>query len=170
MHHRIVRLVLFSLAVGLLVASCGASATVAGGGPSTTGESAPDSDTAPIAGGVLQVRLEEVQGIFTEGFEVGLRFEDSDGNTLGTVQWTDWVAGSNPESPEAYYTSVYEQPVPAGTVVVMASSNIGIGPAPEKPDVNGDLRCGLEVEVPAGGTSLVEVSFDGTADCLSQVS
>src|SRR3546814_9902408 len=40
--------------------------------------------------------------------------------------------------------------------------------SPEVPDVAGDLRCRLGIDVPAGGEVAVEVSFDGGDDCLRQ--
>src|SRR3546814_21053167 len=60
-----------------------------------------------------------------------------------------------------YYDSVLRQKVPAGPVVVLATVNVGTGPAPEVPDVAGDLRCRPGIEVPAGGEGAVEGSFDG---------
>src|SRR3546814_8175087 len=67
-----------------------------------------------------------------------------------------------------YYDSVLRQKVPAGPVVVPATVNVGTGPAPEVPDVAGDLRCRLGIDVPAGGGVAVEVSFAGGGDCLRQ--
>src|SRR3546814_11226 len=40
--------------------------------------------------------------------------------------------------------------------------------SPEVPDVAGDLRCRLGIDVPAGGEVAVEVSFDGGDDCRRQ--
>ena len=54
----------------------------------------------------------------------------------------------------------------AGDVVVLATVNIGAA-RPEVLDVDGDLRCRLDLDVPEGGT--VEVSFDGTDTCVCQI-
>src|SRR3546814_5762138 len=67
-----------------------------------------------------------------------------------------------------YYDSVLRQKVPAGPVVVLATVNVGTGPAPEVPDLAGDLPCRLGIDVQAGGEVAVEVNLDGGADCLRQ--
>jgi hypothetical protein len=64
---------------------------------------------------------------------------------------------------------VLEQDVPAGTVVVLASANVGAGPPPEVPDLAGDLRCRLEVDVTESGRVDVEVTFGDPDDCLRQL-
>ena len=50
----------------------------------------------------------------------------------------------------AFYDSVLSQPVPAGTVRVEAEVNIGMGPAPEVPDLDGELPCEVVMEVGPG--------------------
>lgn len=129
----------------------------------TTGPSAAAST------GTLQVRLAPVEGIFIEGFEVGLRFETSDGEVLYSGLWTEYVRSLDDDSIEAYYESVLTQAVPAGDVVVLATANVGIGPGPVIPDPDGVLDCRVVVSVPAGGETTVEVSFTGDRDCLAQV-
>jgi hypothetical protein len=126
-----------------------------------------DSATTESADrGTVAVHIQELDGVFVEGFEVGLRFETPDGEVIASTLWSDFVESLDSESIEAYYDSVLEQDVPAGTVVVLASANVGIGPPPEVPDLDGDLRCRLEVEVPAEARVDVEVTFDDPADCL----
>ena len=123
-----------------------------------------DGDAAT---GTVAVHLEEVEGVFMEGFEVGLRFETPDGEVLGSTLWSDFVQSQSDEpTMEDHYTSVFEQEVPAGEIVVLAEANVGIGPPPEVPDLDGDLRCRLVVDVPDGATVDVEVTFSGDADCL----
>ena len=116
----------------------------------------------------MAVRLEPVDGMFIEGFEVGLRFEDADGAVLDTVLWSDFVSSQDGAAAQDYYGSVLEQSVPAGPVVVLAAVNIGIGPPPETPDLDGELRCRLELEVPEGETVEVEVLF-ADEDCLRAI-
>jgi hypothetical protein len=135
--------------------------TACGGG--TDAVTAGDQDSGS---GVIAVQLEELDGVFVEGFEVGLRFETSDGTVIGSTLWSDFVASTTDASLEAYYGSVLEQDVPAGTVVVLASANVGIGPPPEIPDLDGPLRCRLEVVVPEDGRIDVEVTFDDPDACL----
>lgn len=118
------------------------------------------------ATGTVAVHIEEVAGPFIEGFEVGLRFETADGEVLDTVLWSDFVASQDSDSLDAFYDSVLEQEVPAGEVVVLATANVGIGPPPEVPDLDGDLDCRLPVDVLAGGRVDVEVTFSGDGDCL----
>ncbi len=147
----------FKLALlsSVLLAACG------GGEPTSTQDDGVGGNT-----GTITVRIEEVGGIFVEGFEVGLRFETGDGEVIATTLWSDFV-NSQPDGD--FYTSVLEQPVPAGDVVVLASANVGIGPPPEVPDVDGDLRCRLPVTVTVGGTAAIEVTFDDPDNCLRLV-
>lgn len=116
--------------------------------------------------GVIAVQLEDLDGVFVEGFEVGLRFETPDGEVIGSTLWSDFVASMPDASLDAFYDSVLEQDVPAGSVVVLASANVGIGPPPEIPDLDGPLRCRLEVVVPQDGRVDIEVTFDDPDACL----
>ncbi len=126
-----------------------------------------DSGSTESGGqGTVAVHIQEMDGVFVEGFEVGLRFEQIDGEVIASTLWSDFVESLGSESKDAYYDSVLEQTVPAGTVVVLASANVGIGPPPEVPDLAGDLRCRLKVEVPAEGRVDIEVTFDDAANCL----
>ena len=69
--------------------------------------------------GTITVQLEPTQGIFVEGFAVGLRFTDADGEEVKAITWDDVVAELDPASnPNIYYEAVYEQEVPAGTITV----------------------------------------------------
>lgn len=128
--------------------------------------SAGTATPAPTDDGTVSVRLTDVEGFFTEGFEIGLRFETPDGEVIDSVLWSDFVAGQGEPDIDAYYTSVLDQAVPAGEVVVLASVNVGIGPPPEVPDLDGEMRCRLTVDVPAAGTVEVVVTFSGDNDCL----
>jgi hypothetical protein len=65
------------------------------------------------------------------------------------------------------FQSVLTQQVPAGSVVVLATFNIGQGPAPIAPDVFDELRCRLEVDVASGETTQVEIGFDSCPRRLS---
>jgi hypothetical protein len=144
--------------------------TTTGGEPDDTsapGESSTSTGaTAGEGSGVVAVQLEEVGGFFVEGFEIGLRFETAGGDVIGSTLWSDYVQSLGAQDIEAYYDTVMEQVVPAGELVVLATVNVGIGPAPEVPDLDGDLDCRLGVEMPDGGRVEVEVSFGGGGDCL----
>ncbi len=153
-----------TLAASLLLGACAATATT------TTDEGSEEPmPTEPEATGTIAVQLEKLDGVLIEGFEAGLRFETLDGTTIAAVLWSDFVAAQGNPTLEDFYDSVLEQTVPAGQVVVLASLNVGIGPAPEVPDINGDLRCKLVVDVPADGQVDVQLSFDGSENCLSKV-
>ncbi|MEZ5231155.1 MAG: hypothetical protein R2749_00330 [Acidimicrobiales bacterium] len=162
------------------LAACGDDTTTEASGapdaPGSAGGADPGSGTTADPGsepgtatGTVTVRLEEVGGVFIEGFEVALRFEDGDGDTIASTHWTDFVTGQDGEAATDYYGSVLEQPVPAGTVTVRAETAVGIGPPPVKPDLDGDLRCSLELEVPAGGQVAVEVGFGDDGNCLRRL-
>lgn len=138
---------------------------------SSTTEPDPGDDVETEAGaeaGTLKVRLAPVEGFFIEGFEVGLRFETSDGEILYTTLWTEYVRAQDDDSIEAYYETVLSRAVPAGDIVVLATANVGLGPGPVIPDPNGTLDCRLVVAVPAAGEATVEVSFTGNGECLTQ--
>jgi hypothetical protein len=107
--------------------------------------------------------------VLIEGFELGLRFTAAaSGEEVDRVVWSDFIASQGSTDLEAYYDSVLEQPVPAGTIRIGADLNVGIGPPPEAPDLDApSLPCELDVEVAAGETVTVEMRFDDTApDCL----
>ena len=73
--------------VGLVVA---AAAVVALAGCGDDGDSEAESGTGGGTGTVA-VRLEPTDAIFIEGFEVGLRFTDADGDEINRVLWSDFV-------------------------------------------------------------------------------
>jgi hypothetical protein len=148
----------------LFVLALVTSAAVAGCGDEPDTTSAPDESVSGM--GTVAVHIEEIDGVFIEGFEVGLRFEAPEGNVVGSTLWSDFVDSQGDVSIDAYYDSVLEQEVPAGPVVIRASANVGIGPAPEVPDLDGALRCRLDVTVPGAGRVDVEVTFDDPDDCL----
>ena len=170
------RITLLGLAALVVLAACGSddadTGSVDEAPPVTTGETLPEAvdppptNAAAAARGTINVRLEAVDGIFIEGFEIGLRFETPEGEVIDSTLWTDFVNSLSDTDIDAYYTSVLEQDVPAGDVVVLATVNVGNGPAPEIPDLDGALRCRLDVDVPADGTIDVVVTFSGDDDCL----
>lgn len=118
------------------------------------------------ATGTVAVRLEQIQGFFIEGFEIGLRFETTEGEVIATTLWSDFVRSQGNPQLKTYYDSVLEQPVPAGDIVVLATVNVGVGTPPEIPDLYGDMRCRLKIQVPDNGKVEVELSFSDRNDCL----
>ena len=125
------------------------------------------TDTTAAEGtGVVAVSIEEMSGRLIEGFEVGLRFETADGEVIDSTLWSDFVQSQGSASLDAYYESILEQDVPSGEVVVLASANVGPGGPPEVPDLDGELRCRLVVDVPDDGRVEVEVGFADQEDCL----
>src|SRR3546814_18398930 len=67
---------------------------------------------------------------------------------------------------DVFYDSVLTQPVPPGVIRVLAEANVGMGPGPVIPDLEGDLPCEVTLDVGPNTEVVVEVSFDGSADCL----
>jgi len=120
--------------------------------------------------GTLAVHIEDVEGYFIEGFEVGLRFETAAGKVIASSLWSDFVPSLNRSDIDAYYDSVLEQPMPAGPVIVAATANVGEDPGPVIPDVEGDLRCRLEVDVPANGQVEVEGGLFAATSAWSSAS
>jgi hypothetical protein len=119
--------------------------------------------------GEIRVQLEEVDGAFIEGFEVGLRFETGDSELIASTLWSDFVASTGRTDMDAYYDSVLSQSVPAGTVRVSAEVNIGAGPPPSTPDLGAELPCLLVVEVDPGAVVAVEATFSDAPNCLRLV-
>lgn len=140
------------------------------GAPDADDSAGSDGDNPGTGTGTLVIALEEVQGFFIEGFEVGLRIEQGDGTVVSSWRWNDVVEQFGDGTASAFYETVLEEPVPAGTLVLLATVNVGIGPPPEVPDLDGEMDCRIKVEVPDGGRAEVEVNFSGTPDCLRQVS
>lgn len=126
--------------------------------------SAPAADTATV-----RVRIEKTEGIFVEGFEVGLRFETADGDVIHSALWSDIVNATKSPDIDAYYTTVFTQSVPAAPITVSAEANVGIGPAPSVPDLDGPLPCSVELDLAPGADQLLEVSFDDATNCLRPV-
>lgn len=162
------------LAVALLSA-CGsddaASGDEADSPAITAGDTLPDAEPVadapePTETATINVRLEELDGIMTEGFEIGLRFETTDGEVIDSTLWSDVIVAQGDSDPNAFYDGVLEQSVPAGEVVVLATVNVGIGPPPEVPDLDGDLRCRLVVDVASDSSVDVVVTFSDEDDCL----
>lgn len=166
------------LVLGLLVA-CGDdtdddAAVGDGGAVPEEGADAPASDDDASdddasGTGTLVIGIEEVEGVFIEGFEAGFRIETPDGGVVDSFLWTDYVASLDSGDLEAFYESTYEVEVPAGEVRILAEVNVGIGPPPSVPDVDGDLPCELTVEVPDGERVEVEANFSGESDCVRLV-
>lgn len=159
--------------MGLLIAACGSDAsdsapdtTTPLSAPSTSPTTTAGSTDDAVGSGTIAVHIEDVEGFFIEGFEVGLRFETSDGDVIASTLWTDYVAAQGDGTLESFYDTVLEQPVPTGDIVVFASANIGAGPAPEIPDVEGDLRCRLDLTLADGERIDIEVTFADTDNCL----
>ena len=136
--------------------------------PATTGGTTdePTSERDDAQTGIVNVGLAPVEGFFIEGFEVGLRFETSDGEVIDAMLWNDIVRSLDAPSVDDYYQHVHSQQVPAGEIVVLATVSIGAGPPPVVPDLRGPMQCQLAVEVPADGEVDVEVAFE-QSNCLS---
>ncbi len=195
MNSKLIKLI---MVLALFASACGTSTTDAGtttSGPDTTPAteepepaptSSPDTDSGsdtdtdeptteapqetPLADGTgtLAINLEPLSGVFIEGFEIGLRIESADGEVLYATLWTDFISQTGDTTLSRYYDSVLTQTLPAGPVVVLATVSVGAGPGPVTPDINGDLNCRLEVEVPDGSQVGVEIAFDARENCLSE--
>jgi hypothetical protein len=144
------RFLLVLPAVALLLTACGDD----------------DAADAEAPTGTVAVAIEPVDGVLIEGFELGFRIETADGEVLDEVAWNEFVAAEGDGTVEAFYKTVYEREVPAGTVTVLAQVNVGIGPPPEPVDPAGDLDCSVDVEVPEDTRVEVEVALDPAGDCL----
>ena len=118
--------------------------------------------------GQVDVSIQPVEGLFIEGFQVGLRFEDGDGKVLDSAYWSDVVHSLVDEpAPEDFYATVMHEPVPAGTAVVRAEVTLGSSGPPPDPDLSGSLPCAAKVPVAAGETVRVEVRFDSERHCVA---
>lgn len=59
----------------------------------------------------MAVSLEETGGPFREGFEIGLRFENTEWRVIAATLWSDFVKSQGIQNREAFYDSVLEQSV-----------------------------------------------------------
>src|SRR3546814_16584289 len=76
-------------AMGILAAgACGGDADET----PTAGSDGRDAPVDPASVGVVTLRPEAVDGVFIEGFEVGLRFETGNGDVIGSHLWSDFIA------------------------------------------------------------------------------
>lgn len=157
-------------ACAFVAVALGAAILARNGGDDVVVQTGPAAGTGREAGpGTITVQLEPDVCCFFEGFEVGLRFETTDGEVIASTLWSDFVEASGDDTMDAYYDSVLTQEVPSGPVVVRAEVSIGAGPPPVPPDLEGDLPCSLEVEVAPGETVAVEVFFHEADDCLRRL-
>lgn len=150
-----VMLLVLTAAVGV---GCGADAPDSDAGARVVVDGDPQqADAAP---GRIHVRLEQVEGVFVEGFEVGLRFETGAGEVIAATLWSDFVSSTGRTDVDAYDDSVLTQPVPAGAVQVSAEVNVGIGPGSSVPDLDGPPRPSRGAPAGVGGPA-------GTWSCPS---
>lgn len=156
-------LVIPLIGLALVAAACGSDDST-GFGDIPTG----DADGDPPHG-TLALRVEEVDGVFVEGFEIGIRVENADGVAFLTTLWSEEVAEQGDGGVEAFYDTVAERSVPVGEIAVLATVNVGTGPPPAVPSLDGPMDCRLPLEVAAGERVEVEIDFSGTADCLREV-
>jgi hypothetical protein len=89
-----------------------------------------------------------------------------DGEVIAATLWSDFVQSLGRTDLDAFYDSVLTQPVPPGVIRVLAEANVGMGPGPVIPDLEGDLPCEVTLDVGPNTEVVVEVSFDGSDDCL----
>lgn len=164
------RLILLALlAVLVTIAACesdNAKDDTSNESRATTSEPTTSGKGGPASGGIVAVRLEGIGGHFREGFEIGLRFENAEGEVIAATLWGDFVQSQGILSLDAFYDSVLEQVVPMGEIVVLATVNVGQAGAAVPPDLDGDLKCRLEVQVPESGRVDVEVGFSNHENCL----
>ena len=132
----------------------------------TTGPAAPQEGwDAPATDetGVLSIGLESSRACH-QGFEVVLRVETADGQVLDSVLWTDFVQSLGATT-RGFLHSGLRGGRPRRCARRLAEVNVGIARRPRS-DLEGDLPCELPVEVGAGERVEVEVSFDGSTECL----
>lgn len=103
----------------------------------------------------VEVALEPTESVFVEGFELTLRFETGDDTELETVDWSSFVQAADTTDIRAFYDSVLPQEVPAGTVRVVSTMEIGMSGGPMDP-------CTTELDLAPGETARVTIAFDGT--------
>jgi subtilisin family serine protease len=143
----------------------GAARPALGGAPSGGPQLVPGGPT-PTQGeqGILAVRLEPVEGVMTEGFDVTLRFYGEDGEQLAEREWSDSVPDD--AGVEASYTHVLREVVPVGVVRLVSFVRVSPGgsiPPPEGPG------CETTVEVEPDDVVLVTLLFepDAAGDCAA---
>ena len=139
-----------STAAMLLLAGCGSNADLDG---------APVGPSASSAGsGTIRVRLEPLDGVLVEGFQLAVRLEAPPGHALVSSTWAELVREQSPTpSLPEIYDFVVRTPAPAGPFVL----NTIMHPGMEDPQ----SPCVTRGNLADGGTVTVVVKFQNIDGC-----
>jgi hypothetical protein len=131
--------------VVLLLSGC---EPVAGQDDSDLDAQVATSSAATKADGTVLLRLEKVEGFFTEGFDLQVRLEAPSGHPVISSSWADLVRGQKPKSAKLdFYGSVIRTSVPAGAFMVSTVMDLGMEPAQPTCVTRGEVEPGVVVTV-----------------------
>ena len=110
------------------------------------------------ATGTVLLRLEKMDGVLIEGFQLQVRLEDSTGHLLISSTWDDLVRDLKPDpGMDDSYRSVIRTSVPAGSFVFSTVMHPGM--EPDQP------TCVTRGQVKPGGIATVTVKFWDRGGC-----
>jgi hypothetical protein len=131
--------------VVLLLSGC---ESVAGKDVSDTNARVSASAATPKVDGTVLLRLEKIEGFFTEGFGLQVRLDAPSGHSVISSNWADLVRGQRSKPAGlALYTSVIRTSVPAGAFVVSTVMDLGMEPAQPTCVTRGEVEPGAVVTV-----------------------
>ena len=115
------------------------------------------SPTATADGRVL-LRLEKIQGMLVEGFQLKVRLEAPPGHEVMSSTWLDLLHQQKPEPEKIdFYGTVIPISVPAGPFVLETVMHPGMEPA--------QPICVSRGQVEPGGHATVTVKFQNEGGC-----
>jgi hypothetical protein len=121
--------------------------------------------TPAVDEGVLAVNLEPSDGLYTEGFDVTMRYYDAGGVEVGDVEWHETIPPNS--GADEYYRHVHRQEVPAGAVTLRSWMRISPGGPIPPPTGAG---CTTRVPVAENDQARVTLMFSNdpvTGDCAA---
>ncbi|HSU34407.1 MAG TPA: hypothetical protein VLJ88_01985 [Propionibacteriaceae bacterium] len=111
-------------------------------------DKAATSPAATKADGTVLLRLEKIEGFFTEGFDLQVRLEAPSGHPVLSSSWADLVRGQKSKPAGlAFYSSVIRTSVPAGAFEVSTVMDLGMEPAQPTCVTRGQVEPGASVTV-----------------------
>lgn len=118
---------------------------------------ASDATTAP---GSLRIGVEQIDGVFVEGFQLTFVVTDPNGDEA-TYRWDElvtqdrleWTSEVGPGDIERWYTGLLVLEVPPGETAITSELHLGMEP-PGQP-------CTARFEVPADGSVEVRIALTG---------
>ena len=140
----------------VLLAGCDSAASEPISSEKPTGSATAAATTAPD--GTVLLRLEKIQGMLTEGFQLNVRLEAPPGHQVSSSTWLELLHQQRPEPEKIdFYGTVIPILVPTGPFVLETVMHPGMEPA--------QPTCVSRGRVEPGGYVTVTVNFQTPGGC-----